>query len=85
MNSEELALRRQGRRRWLRRIGFGFTIVAVALGVWWAALSVLTPAADPLAATNYTYVAVAPGEVGSNISLNTVAEWSPVPATFSTT
>jgi len=59
--------------------GLGFVVIATTLGVGWAAASVLTPAADPLEATDFTYVSVATGEVGSSISLNTVAEWSPVP------
>lgn len=45
----------------------------------WAAMTVLRPASDPLDASSHTYVAVVPGEVGSSLNLNTVAEWVPVP------
>ena len=79
MKSGVLASHRQGRVRWLWFGGLGFVVIATTLGVGWAAASVLTPAADPLEATDFTYVSVATGEVGSSISLNTVAEWSPVP------
>jgi len=58
-------------------IGLGFVVVGGVVG--WAVASALTPAADPLAATDHTYVQVAEGEVGSSINLNTVAEWAPVP------
>ncbi|GAA3899666.1 peptidoglycan-binding protein [Microbacterium invictum] len=57
----------------------GLVLVGLGAGVGWAAATVLTPAEDPLEATEFTYVAVAPGEVGSSINLNTVAEWAPVP------
>ena len=79
MESDELASRRRRLRRWLWLAGLGCVAVVAALAVGWAAASVLTPAADPLEATDFTYVSVATGEVGSSISLNTVAEWSPVP------
>ncbi len=45
----------------------------------WAVLTVVKPAEDPLTASPFTYVGVTSGEVGSSISLNTVAEWTPVP------
>lgn len=70
----------QVHRRWLPWVvGLGVFVVAGAV-VGWAAASVLTPAEDPLEASSFTYVAVAQGEVGSSISLNTVAAWTPVPA-----
>lgn len=53
--------------------------IVVAGAVWWAAGSVLSPAEDVFESTPYTFVKVVPGEVGSSISLNTVAEWAPVP------
>ncbi|KJL29243.1 peptidoglycan-binding domain-containing protein [Microbacterium oxydans] len=58
------------------------TILAVlaAGAVGWAASSILTPADDPLEAADFTYVTVQSGEVGSTITLNTVAKWTPVPA-----
>lgn len=69
---------RTGRRRSAWLLG-GLGIAAMGAVVGWAAASVLSPAEDPLEATSFTYVTVAPGEVGSSINLNTVAEWSPVP------
>ena len=80
MKSGVFASHRQSRARWLWLGGLGCVVIATTLGVGWAAASVLSPAADPLEATDYTYVSVATGEVGSSISLNTVAAWSPVPA-----
>jgi multidrug efflux pump subunit AcrA (membrane-fusion protein) len=53
--------------------------VAAGAGLTWALLSILTPPADPSEASDYTFVAVAPGEVGASIALNTVTEWFPVP------
>ncbi len=54
--------------------------VSVAVvAVVWAVLTVLRPAEDPLEAAGYATVAVAPGEVGSSLSLNTVAVWEPTP------
>ncbi|WP_239453520.1 MULTISPECIES: peptidoglycan-binding domain-containing protein [Microbacterium] len=47
--------------------------------VGWAAASVLTPAEDPMESSSFTYVAVKSGEVGSSLSLNTIAAWTPVP------
>jgi len=40
---------------------------------------VLSPADEVLASPGFTTVEVASGEVGSSISLNTVAAWTPVP------
>lgn len=56
-------------------------IVALALGAGaaWAGFTLLRPADDPLEALSFTYVAATEGAVGSEISLNTVAEWKPVP------
>lgn len=65
--------------RWVGWLVGGLALAGACVGVGWAAAAVLTPAADPLEATEFTYVAVAPGEVGSSINLNTVAEWAPVP------
>ena len=55
-------------------------LLGAGADIGWAAATVLTPPEDVLAATPYTTVEVVPGEVGSSISLNTVAEWTPVPA-----
>lgn len=67
------------RRRWWPWALGSLGVAVAGIGVGWAAASVLAPAEDPLEATSFTYVAVAPGEVGSSINLNTMAEWSPVP------
>ena len=51
-------------------------LVLGGVGVWSISI-VLRPAKVPLDETTFTYVTVEPGEVGSSISLNTVAAWSP--------
>lgn len=53
--------------------------VAVGVGIGWAARTVFTPPRDVLASTAVAYVTVTRGEVGSSISLNTVARWAPSP------
>ncbi len=55
-------------------------LLMVGAGVGWAGATVLRPAEDPLESTPFTFFAVEQGEVGSSLSLNTVAEWSSVPA-----
>ena len=67
------------RRRWLSWLGIGLVVLLVGAGIGWAASTVLTPARDVLDSTAFTYVEVVPGEVGSSINLNTVAEWTPIP------
>lgn len=52
---------------------------AVAGALGWAGATVLRPAEDPLQATSFTMVSVEPGEVGSSLSLNTIAVWEPTP------
>lgn len=54
------------------------TLVPAAAGAW-ALWSVTSPAEAPTTAIDHTCVEVVPGEVGSSIRLNTVAEWEPVP------
>lgn len=49
--------------------------VVAATGLGWAGATVLTPPPDVLASQTHTYVEVTNGEVGSSLSLNTVAEW----------
>lgn len=58
-------------------VGAGAGGFVVAIG--WAGATVLRPAEDRTAATSYTFVVIEQGEVGSSITLNTVAEWAPVP------
>lgn len=67
------------KRRWLSWLGIGLVILLVGAGIGWAASTVLTPARDVLDSTAFTFVEVVPGEVGSSINLNTVAEWTPIP------
>lgn len=67
------------RRRWPWYVGVAVLLVAVGAAASWALVTVLRPADDPLAASTHTAVAVAQGEVGSSLRLNTVAEWKPVP------
>lgn len=64
--------------RWPLWLLGGLVFLGIGAGVGWAATSVLSPAEDVLDATAFTYVEVAPGEVGSSINLNTVAAWTPV-------
>lgn len=54
-------------------------LVAAAAAVGWAARTVLTPARDPLAATQFTTARVVQGEVGASLNLMTVTEWEPTP------
>ncbi|TFD49588.1 peptidoglycan-binding protein [Cryobacterium frigoriphilum] len=68
--------------RWARwAIGLLVAVVAGA-GIGWAATTALTPPRDVVATTAFTFVEVVAGEVGSSINLNTVAQWTPVPAGF---
>lgn len=55
-------------------------VAVIGAGLGWSAKTVLSPAPDVLAGTPFTYVNVVEGEVGSSINLNTVAEWTPLPA-----
>ncbi len=69
--------RRSG--RWVRWVGVTVAALVAGAGIGWAGATVLTPAKDVLESTSFTHVEVVPGEVGSSINLNTVAEWTPVP------
>lgn len=63
--------------------GWLATVVAV-LGVGavlgWAVGAVFAPPREVIEASEYTMVELAEGEVGSSITLNTVAAWTQVPA-----
>jgi peptidoglycan hydrolase-like protein with peptidoglycan-binding domain len=48
--------------------------------VGWAATTVLLPPKNILDSTDHVYVDVTTGEVGSSLKLNTLVEWSPLPA-----
>ncbi|WP_104129360.1 peptidoglycan-binding domain-containing protein [Cryobacterium sp. N21] len=66
--------------RWARWVTGLLVAVGAGAGVGWAATTALTPPRDVVATTAFTLVEVVPGEVGSSINLNTVAQWTPVPA-----
>lgn len=72
--------REGGRPRGLLRLLGLAAVVCGAAVVGWAAASVLSPAEEVLDSKPFTYVTVAPGEVGSSINLNAVATWAPLPA-----
>lgn len=57
----------------------GIALLASGAVVGWAGSTVFAPPPDVLDSTPYTTAEVVSGEVGSSISLNTVAEWEPVP------
>jgi peptidoglycan hydrolase-like protein with peptidoglycan-binding domain len=63
----------------LRWVGFGVAILLVGAVVGWATSTVFTPPKDVLDSTAFTYVELVEGEVGSSITLNTLAEWNPEP------
>lgn len=77
----ELAIRepKTERRRPLAWMAAGLAILVAGGGLGWAATTVLTPPADVLDSTAFTFVEVTDGEVGASINLNTVAAWSPIP------
>jgi hypothetical protein len=70
----------RGRRLSWRLVLGGLVLLVVGAACAWATMTVLRPADDPLASTEHTYVEVTRGKVGASISLNTIAEWSQVPA-----
>jgi hypothetical protein len=70
---------RAKRPTWLRWLGLGALILLVGAVIGWAASTVFTPPRDVLSSTSFTTVEVVDGEVGSSITLNTVAEWTPIP------
>lgn len=67
-------------RRWVTPAVVGVVCLLVGGLLAWVLLVVLRPADDPLDTAGFMMVEVAPGEVGSSIRLNAIAEWSPVPA-----
>lgn len=67
------------RHRW-QGVVIGALVAAVLAGAGvWAGFTVLQPADDPLASKAYTYVEVSEGEVGSQLALNTIAQWRTQP------
>lgn len=67
------------RRRWPWWVVGGLLLAGAAGVVGWAAASLLSPGEEALASPGFTTVEVAQGEVGSSITLNTAAAWTPVP------
>ena len=67
------------RTSWTRWIALAVALLLVGAAIGWAATAVLTPPRDLSDPTAYTFVEVADGEVGSSITLNTVAEWTLTP------
>lgn len=67
------------RSHWFRRLLVGLVIVAIGATAGWAASVVFAPPRDVLDETPFTFVELVDGEVGSSITLNTVAEWDAVP------
>lgn len=78
-DNEPHALELPRTRRWPWVVIGGIALIAIGAASAWAVLTVMRPVADPLDTTEHTYVEVVPGEVGATISLNTVAEWTPIP------
>lgn len=64
--------------RW-RWVGLAVVIFSVGGAAGWAAGVVFSPPRDVLNETSFTTVEVTNGEVGSSLSLNTAAAWTPVP------
>lgn len=77
MTVSGVGTKRQRRVRW---IGAAVAVLVAGAGLGWAGATVLRPADPILTSTDYTFVKVVPGNVGSSIGLNTVAEWTSVPA-----
>lgn len=67
------------RRLPLKWLALTVAVLVAGVGIGWATATVLTPAEDPLDATAFTTAEAIEGQVGSSFSLNTVAQWSPVP------
>lgn len=72
------SLRASSTRRWWWAIAVMILVSLCSVG--WALTIVLSPADDPLESTSFTYVTVAPGQVGSTVALQAVAEWAAAPA-----
>lgn len=65
-----------------QRRGWLWLLAVLVIGVLsgatgWAVATVMRPAEDPLEASTFTFATVEPGEVGSSINLNSIAEWAP--------
>lgn len=79
-SDESVVDRPKNRRRpWTKILGFVATLAVAAL-VGWAVVVVFAPPSEAVVESPFTDVEVISGEVGSSISLNTVAEWTQQPA-----
>ncbi|MDM4764141.1 peptidoglycan-binding domain-containing protein [Galbitalea sp. SE-J8] len=65
-----------GRHRWRWAVVVVISLVAGA-AVAWAVITVFRPPTEAIDDTSFTYVEVSPGEVGSSVTLNASAEWTP--------
>ncbi|QTX03379.1 peptidoglycan-binding domain-containing protein [Agromyces archimandritae] len=68
------------RRRWPAFAAVGVAVLLVGGVAGWAAAEVFAPRTDVIAESPFTFVELVEGEVGSSITLNTVAEWKRSPA-----
>ncbi len=66
-------------KRFWRGVAFFIAGVVAAGTVSWAVFVVARPAQTPSNSTDFTLVEVVPGEVGSKVRLNAVAEWKRTP------
>jgi peptidoglycan hydrolase-like protein with peptidoglycan-binding domain len=66
-------------RLWPTRLLVAAALLAAGTAIGWAAGTVFAPPADVVDSTPFTTAEVVEGEVGSSFSVNTVAEWEPVP------
>lgn len=65
--------------RWTVALLVALPALVLGAALSWAVVTVLQPAEEAVAASPYTTVSVAHGEVGSSITLNTVARWTSSP------
>lgn len=70
----------RGRARRVRGAVAAVAVLVVGALLGWAATAVFAPPRDVIDASAFTMVELAEGEVGSSITLNTVATWPQVPA-----
>ncbi|WP_306232494.1 peptidoglycan-binding domain-containing protein [Agrococcus beijingensis] len=70
---------RRNRGGWARGVGIAVVALLVGAAAGWAGTTVLAPPQQVLEADAFSTVAVVPGEVGSSITLNSVASWATSP------
>ncbi|QUW18646.1 peptidoglycan-binding domain-containing protein [Agrococcus sp. Marseille-Q4369] len=71
--------RRRASDGWVRGIGIATVALLVGFAAGWAGTTVLAPPQQVLEAEAFSAVAVVPGEVGSSITLNSIASWATSP------